>query len=71
MSLRKRIMFWLWDSTPDWTPEWFTTTAARTCCRIWGHDPIADQCGIPAHDFCGWCQKTMPNQAPRARETAP
>lgn len=35
-------------------------------CHVLGaHYAIGDQCGIPAHDYCAWCQKGMPNQAER------
>lgn len=30
-------------------------------CKIYGHEPERDQCGIPEHDFCGWCNRPMPN----------
>lgn len=30
-------------------------------CKIYGHEPERDQCGIPEHDFCGWCNRSMPN----------
>jgi hypothetical protein len=32
-------------------------------CEIAGHEPIHDQCGIPEHDLCMWCSKSMPNMA--------
>lgn len=33
-------------------------------CRLFGHDPERDHCGMPEHDCCLWCQKLMPFQAP-------
>ncbi|WP_020525870.1 hypothetical protein [Catelliglobosispora koreensis] len=60
---RKRFMHWLWDGTPDWLPGWLRDTAARIACLICGHEAIADQCCNPEHDFCAWCQKSMPHQA--------
>lgn len=40
-----------------------TEFAQKVLCRVLGHMPIADQCGIPAHDYCAWCNKSMPDQA--------
>ena len=34
-------------------------------CLIVGHSPIADQCGIPDHDYCAYCMKVMPGQGAR------
>ncbi len=38
----------------------------RLLCRLFGHDPIADQCGRAEHDFCVWCNASTPGMAPRA-----
>jgi hypothetical protein len=35
----------------------------RFLCRLFGHDPIRDQCGIPEHDFCVFCHASTPRQA--------
>lgn len=64
--MRKRIMHWLWDGWPLWKPEWLISAVAWCLCRALGHEPIADQCGLPAHDFCVWCMKLMPFAAPRS-----
>ncbi len=69
MKVRKRIMFWVWDGCPDWTPDWFCDAITWTACKVWRHEPIADQCGMSEHDFCCWCQKSMPNMAPRKVST--
>jgi hypothetical protein len=41
----------------------------RLICVTYGHMPVADQCGLPQHDFCMICQELMPGQA-QGRETA-
>lgn len=38
---------------------------ATVTCGIVGHDPVQDQCGDPEHDFCIFCGKRLPDQAPR------
>lgn len=62
---RKRFMWWLHDGWPDWKPAWFIDAMSWLGCKVCGHEPIADQCGKPEHDFCAWCRKSMPHQAPR------
>jgi hypothetical protein len=37
--------------------------AARELCDVTGHAPERDQCGIPEHDFCMWCQTRLPGAA--------
>lgn len=33
-------------------------------CRVWGgHLPINDQCNLPAHRFCVFCQEPTPYAA--------
>lgn len=34
---------------------------AALLCRVYGHKPERDQCGIPEHDFCFYCKKRMPH----------
>jgi hypothetical protein len=34
-------------------------------CKLYGHEPVRDQCGRPEHDFCGWCNRPMPGGADR------
>lgn len=38
--------------------------SAKFCAQL-GHKPVADQCGIPAHDYCTYCKDPTPEQAPR------
>lgn len=48
----------------EWTwHEWLEKTGLWVLCRAFGHEVIADQCRIPAHDFCVCCHKVMPGQA--------
>jgi len=47
-----------------YAPDW----VQKALCLVFGHHPERDQCGIPAHDFCAYCGKPMPNQAGGARE---
>ena len=68
MTARKRIMFWVWDGWPEWKPGWMCDSIAWAACKIWGHDPMAE-CSIPEHDHCTWCNKPMPNAAPRKAST--
>lgn len=49
---------WVWDITDG--PVDFII---RIVCKIKGHEPIPDNCGIPAHDYCAWCMKSTPGQA--------
>lgn len=37
----------------------------RLVCRVVGHSPTPDHCGMPAHDYCEWCEVRTPHQAPR------
>lgn len=32
-------------------------------CTRYGHEPVADQCNLPEHDFCVYCHKRMPGTA--------
>lgn len=57
-------MLRLWEA-PDWLPTWVADSVARIACRIWGHQPAAE-CSIPEHDFCLWCQRSMPGQFVRS-----
>lgn len=46
--------------------EWVVEKPARwLLCRVFGHKPIADQCGDHAHDFCVWCNRSTPHMAGR------
>lgn len=48
-------------------PRWNNRTGDLTKMTCWllGHDATMDHCGIPAHDLCAFCGKSMPNQAKR------
>lgn len=53
---------WAWAIEGRWpeTPWWILNLWQWLGCKLLGHVPIPDQCGIPDHDFCAWCQKSMP-----------
>lgn len=58
--------------TPVWLERWvkldeFVCTVIYNwpCWLLKSHYAISDQCNKPAHDYCAWCQKSMPNQAER------
>lgn len=54
-----------WLSGHDWLyPAGFSPSLLMDLlCWLLGHEPIVDQCLIPAHDYCAWCGLTMPGQA--------
>jgi len=68
-------MRWLWfipdrvsertmDKTPDflWNAlDWITDKVGKITCFFVGHEPTTE-CGIPAHDYCFWCKKSMPGE---------
>lgn len=70
-KIRRRMVWWAWadhdrvpESILDSRPyEWFITAIEWIGCKLAGHQPERDQCGIPEHDACTWCRKHMPNQA--------
>lgn len=66
MNTRKRIMFWVWNGKPDKIFAYLEGPVGWTCCKIWGHEPVPDQCDKPEHDFCSWCMKSTPFQANKA-----
>lgn len=75
-NVRERIRRWLFWKTEAWDdlvcdrdwplwafmPDWVGRLA---CAVLFSHEAIQDNCGKPDHDFCVWCRKSMPNQAPR------
>lgn len=61
MSLKTKIHQGLMSHTPWWINDW----GQKILCRVTGHDPQQDQCLRPEHDFCIWCNKSMPGKAPR------
>lgn len=60
-KIHQKIHFWL-DSLP-YSLWWVNVFGNWATCKILGHVPIADQCGIPNHDFCAYCMKSMPGKA--------
>lgn len=57
---------WVCEKEPERLVEVLlavTEKLRQLLCRMLGHCPIADQCNIPAHDYCAWCNKSLPNQA--------
>lgn len=78
----RRVWFWSSDDQYEYTEwlekrlgrglpklwEWqekVEKSIAWLGCGMFGHYPIAD-CHIPEHDFCCYCRKSMPGQAPRS-----
>lgn len=75
---RARINLWLVDRQHDWWIDkgpfaevlgsaqiLFVERPARwVLCRVFGHKAIAD-CPDPGHDFCVWCNRSMPGAALR------
>ena len=51
------------DKLADLLAKYFTEPAAKLICRIWGHVPTRDHCGLPAHDYCLGCNEPTPGQA--------
>lgn len=59
MSELVNDLHWKADYWPAWMPDaWWH----KLLCRLFGHLPMPDQCGNPTHDYCGWCQKSMPGR---------
>lgn len=49
---------------PGW--DWmFGEWVNRLVCLVYGHESIADQCNMPAHDYCWSCRTLTPGRAPR------
>jgi hypothetical protein len=82
-KIRAELSRWLWDIEPDrrWTEaevnsdqlEDFEQRVKTWACEefVGAHQPERDQCGIPAHDFCLWCGKSMPNSWRPSEPPAP
>lgn len=72
-KIRAELVRWLWDIEPGkrWTEaevdsdqmEDFEQRVKTWACEefVGAHQPERDQCGIPAHDRCFWCGKSMPD----------
>lgn len=54
------------DDVLDEVGEHTDAMMAILCARL-GHTPQVDQCGMPAHDFCTWCNARTPGAAPRVK----
>jgi len=78
----QRIKLWLTDTQYDgllmsnapegWRWTWrdrIETAGLAALCRVFGHEPVADQCDKPEHDFCVQCMTPMPGLAPRGDRT--
>lgn len=53
------------DKISYWLDEHVVDHVARVLCRLTGHIPTVDHCGMPEHDYCEGCQKLMPGMADR------
>lgn len=56
LKVRRWILF------KEWLPQWLQAGTQRILCLVAGHDPTHDQCENPEHDFCLWCDKSMPGK---------
>ncbi len=78
----QRLKFWLTDAQYDhlvaagvpsgWRWNWrdqLEAVGIWCLCRWFGHEPVADQCDKPEHDFCVHCLTPMPGLAPRGGRT--
>jgi hypothetical protein len=74
----QNLKLWLTDGQYDrlvaagvpsgWRWNWrdqLEAVGLWTLCRVFGHEPVADQCDKPEHDFCVHCMTPMPHLAPR------
>lgn len=63
---RWKIMRGVWsDDHEESDDEEDHRVVGRALCAAWGHEPTADQCGRPEHDFCLCCGERTPHQATR------
>jgi hypothetical protein len=53
------------DRMYRWQEEYIQYGLSKMICKIWGHQPVPDHCGMPKHDHCMGCGIRMPGQAPR------
>lgn len=66
--IRRRLMHWIWDGKPEWlTLQLWDWNVGRALCWIAGHEPICAHCGHPDHDYCAFCNGSMPGQAHRTK----
>jgi hypothetical protein len=66
LGLRQKIGEYLeWETE---SPEYAATQMfALTLCRLLGHLPVLDHCGLPEHDYCAGCGERTPGQGRRER----
>lgn len=63
-----RLRSWLWEGPSDtdadwwinWWTKWIGAPSNRLLCALFEHSPVRDACGIPEHDYCGWCLRPTP-----------
>jgi len=46
----------LWDSATD-----FVEKLNGILCKLFGHHPTHDHCGMPEHMYCRWCRVGTPD----------
>lgn len=51
---------WVW-----WICDRIQWAGTKLLCLTFGHKPVPDQCPYPEHDFCVFCNKSMPFAAER------
>lgn len=70
---------WLWDDDAgeyhwrtepvvEWLDQHVMDRLQKLTCRIFGHEPIPDQCNKPEHEHCAWCRRPLPYSFTRSRE---
>jgi hypothetical protein len=47
------------DGSDDALLEEIEEAVYAILCRAYGHDIVDDQCGIPAHRYCVYCNKRV------------
>lgn len=69
-KVQQKIMFWFEHRYNQFESDnvlntfaWFEDRIHATICALFGHSPERDQCNMPEHDFCRWCNASTPNQA--------
>lgn len=67
MKLGSRLHRWrLWWSEAD-----LSGWVQRVTCRIFGHQIIDDQCGLPEHRHCAWCDRANRDWMTELRDNPP
>ena len=65
MQVRAALLRFLWNREGLIQ---YGRTGRVFCWLAGGHHASKDNCGIPEHDLCSFCGKSMPNQAPERWE---